>query len=95
MPNPDSTNQAIDANDRATMTALNDTTLLPERWRVDSVLNLLEVILVADDGLTPTARQDAKTDGNDRATLIGLNDTTGKSECFSCDANGVLRVLPV
>lgn len=92
---PDSKVQAIDANNRATMTALNDTTLLSERWRVDPILNCLEVILEADDGLIPTGRQDAKIDGNNRATLIGLNDTTGKSECATCDVNGILRVLLV
>ncbi len=84
---------AIDSNNRATLIALNDTTGLPERLRVDPILNALEIFGVVDDGLTPTAYNHAGIDANNRATLIALNDTTGLIEALRSDTNGVLKVL--
>ena len=85
----------IDDNDKPTLLAVNDTTGLPERVRVDPILNMVEVFLVADDGLIPSGIVNARIDQNDKDTMLAFNETTGLTECLRTDVNGVLKVLPV
>ena len=85
----------IDQNDTGTLLAQNDTTGLTERLRVDPVLDALEVFVVANDALTPTALNHAKIDANDKATLLAFNETSGLVEALRCSSDGVLKVITV
>ena len=84
----------IDANDKPTLLAYNDTTGLVEPVRVDPVTGALEVFAVAADANTPTAINRAYIDANDNSTLIGFNETSGLIEAIRCGVGGELLVIP-
>ena len=82
----------IDANDKPTLLAYNETTKLVEPVRVDPVTGALLVFAVADTGLTYSTLNNAKIDGNDNATLLAYNETTGLIEALRCGASGELLI---
>jgi YD repeat-containing protein len=85
----------IDANDKPTLLAYNETTGITEAMNCDAVLDYLEVFGASVGSGTYTPLNNAKIDGNDNATLLGWNDTTGQVEALRCDDNGNLLVIGV
>lgn len=93
MPNPNVA--AIDANDKPTIIAWNETTQLTERVYVDPTTGALLVFNTANTGSATTSLQTAKIDENDNATLLGWDDTSHEIEAMRCDADGNLLTILV
>lgn len=82
----------IDANDRPTLLAYNETTSASEAVKVDAVLGYLEIYNMGAGSGVYTALNRAKIDANEHPTLLGYNETTGLVEALRCDSSGNLLV---
>lgn len=83
----------IDQNEVKTWLAYNETTGLVEQVRVDPVFGYVEVFVVEDDGLTPSALNHALIDQNKVKTKLAYNENTVLVEALRCGQNGELKVI--
>lgn len=88
-------NAKIDANEKNTWTAYNETTGLIEDVVVDPVTGALLVFGVTFDGNTPTALNRSLIDANDIPTETGYNETSGLIEALRCGSGGELLIISV
>lgn len=85
----------IDANDKPTWLAYNETTDSVETVYVDPSTNALFLFGIAADANVPTALNTAKIDANDKPTELGYDETSGLSEALRCGSGGELLVTIV
>jgi len=84
----------IDANDKPTWRAYNDTTGEVETVKCDPITGALYVFGVTATGNTPTDLTRALIDANDNPTQIGYNETTSTTEAMRCGSDGELLIIP-
>lgn len=82
----------IDANDKPTWLAYNETTGLVETVACDPITNALYVYGVTEVTSTPNTLNVAQIDANDHETKLAYNQTTGLPETLRCTDDGTLLI---